>query len=230
MLATTSSLRSDFRFLTTLSLLFYHSLQFFADAIYEEAQATRDAYCSSLLSAASALKAAAPSLAAVTAAAAASSAPPMDAPPALMPPSQFPAPMQPLESLPPQKSPTSDACVGTEEISFPPPEQAKKEKTEQAKPESKPAKKVPPPAEFEDDGSGSTDALSMMLGFIFETVFGIIYFFLIGLPVRVVKYSIILVVLYVTLATTWLYLADDNGAMDMGAMVNFAGSYQQSLW
>ena len=204
--------------------------QFLADAIYEEAQATRDAYCSSLLSAASALKAAAPSLAAVTAAAAASSAPPMDAPPALMPPSQFPAPMQPLESPPPQKSPTSDACVGTEEVSFPPAEQVKKEKKDQAKPEPKPTKKTPPPAEFEDDGSGSTDALSMMLGFIFETVFGIIYFFLIGLPVRVVKYSIVLVVLYVTLATTWLYLADENGAMDMGAMVNFAGAYQQSLW
>ena len=195
-----------------------------ADVIYEEAQATRDAYCSSLLSAASALKAAAPSLAAVAAAAATSSGPPMNAPPALMPPSHFPAPMQPLESLPPQTSPTSDACVGTEEISFPPAEQ-----TKQAKPEAKPIKKTPPPAEFEDDGSGSTDALSMMLGFIFETVFGIIYFFLIGLPVRVIKYSIILVVLYVTLATTWLYLADDNGAMDMGAMVNF-GAYQQSLW
>ena len=138
--------------------------------------------------------------------------------------------MQPLESLPPQKSPTSDACVGTEEISFPPAEQVKKENADQAKPEPKPTKKTPPPVEIEDDGSGSTDALSMMLGFIFETVFGIIYFFLIGLPVRVVKYSIILVVLYVTLATTWLYLADDNGAMEMGALVNFAGAYKQSLW
>jgi len=201
-----------------------------ADAIYEEAQATRDAYCSSLISAASALKAAAPSLAAATAAAAAASAPPMNAPPAMMPPAGFPAPMQPLESLPPQRSPTSDACVGTEETAFPPPEQAKKEKLNQTKSESKPDKKPPAPVEFEDDGSGSTDALSMMLGFVFETVFGIIYFFLIGLPVRVVKYSIILVALYVTLATTWLYLADDNGAMDLGAMVNFAGSYQQSLW
>ena len=106
----------------------------------------------------------------------------------------------------------------------------KKKNANQIKSEPNPAKKPPAPAEFEDDGSGSTDALSMMLGFIFETVFGIIYFFLIGLPVRVVKYSIILVVLYVTLATAWLYLADDNGAMDMGAMVNFAGAYQQSLW
>ena len=190
------------------------------DAIYEEAQATRDAYCSSLLSAASALKAAAPSLAAVTATAAAASAPPMKAPPAMMSPSGFPAPMQqPLESLPSQKSPTSDACVGTEEAAF-----------NQTKSEPKPEQKSPAPVEFKDDGSGSTDALSMMLGFIFETVFGIIYFFLIGLPVRVIKYSIILVVLYVTLATTWLYLADDNGAMDLGAMIDFAGSYQQSLW
>lgn len=190
-----------------------------ADAIYEEAQATRDAYCSSLLSAASALKAVAPSLAAVTAAATAASAPPMNAPPAMMSPSGFPAPMQPLESLPSQKSPTLDACVGTEETAI-----------NEANSEPKPDKKPPTPAEFEADGSGSTDALSMMLGFIFETVFGIIYFFLIGLPVRVIKYSIILVVLYVTLATTWLYLADDNGAMDLGARVAFAGSYQQSLW
>jgi len=143
----------------------------------------------------------------------------MNAPPAMMSPSGFPAPMQPLESLPYQKSPTSDACVGTEETAL-----------NEAKSEPKPDKKPPTPAEFEADASGSTDALSMMLGFIFETVFGIIYFFLIGLPVRVIKYSIILVVLYVTLATTWLYLADDNGAMDLGAMVTFAGSYQQSLW
>jgi len=159
-------------------------------------------------------------MAAVTAAAAASSAPLMNAPPPLMPPSQFPAPMQPLEPLSPQKSPTSDACVGTEEISFP----------AQAGSDPKPAKKPPAPVEFEGDGSGSTDALSMMLGFVFETVFGIIYFLLIGLPVRVIKYSIIFIVLYVTLATTWLYFADDNGAMDFGAMVNFAGAYQQSLW
>ena len=125
--------------------------------------------------------------------------------PAMMSPSGFPVPMQPLESLPPsQKSPTSDACVGTEETAF-----------NQAKSEPKSDKKSPAPVQFKDDGSGSTDALSMMLGFIFETVFGIICFFLIGLPVRVIKYSIVLAVLYVTLATTWLYLADDNGAMDL---------------
>lgn len=171
-------------------------------------------------------------------AATAAAVPPMEqhhSPPAIMASSNFPA----VAALPPgagsfaspQKSPTADACVGTEEIAFPPPTQKQTEPGQATTPDKKKSegKAAPPPVEF-DDGSGSTDALSMMLGFIFSTVFNITYFFLIGLPVRVVKYSITLLVLYVTLITLRLYLADDNGAMIMGASVDYGGSYQQSRW
>lgn len=168
-------------------------------------------------------------------AAAAAAAAPMEqqhAPPAMMAPSAFPAPMQQPGAAsfpPPQKSPTADACVGTEEVA----PKKKKEPGQIGTPDEKKSEGksgAQPTVEF-DDGSGSTDALSMMLGSIFLAVFNVIYFFLIGLPVRVIKYSIIFLVVYVTLTMLRLYLADDNGATTLGATVDYGGFYQQqSLW
>ena len=69
----------------------------------------------------------------------------------------------------------------------------------------------------------------MMLGWIFSSVFNVIFFFLIGLPVRVIKYSIIFLSMYVLLATLWIYFADDNGAMTLGAGIDY-GFNHPSIW
>lgn len=195
-----------------------------ADAIYDEAQATRDAYCTSLLSAATALQ--------MTGGVAVSQpAHLQEAPPPLMHNSHMPAPGPgAVPAL--KKSVTADACVGTEPMGPPPatlqngagnvPERSVPDKTPKSEP------KPEQPADF-DDGLGSTDALSMMLGWIFSSVFNVIFFFLIGLPVRVIKYSIIFLSMYVLLATLWIYFADDNGAMTLGAGIDY-GFNHPSIW
>jgi hypothetical protein len=84
------------------------------------------------------------------------------------------------------------------------------------KPKEKPTKQAPP---TEDDGA--SDVFSVMLGMLFSTVFSLFYLVLVRIPIRIVSFTFLATVTGVVVSMAWLYLADDNGAGEMGARVSY---------
>jgi len=76
--------------------------------------------------------------------------------------------------------------------------------------------KAPPPEEFEDANS----ALATMLVSLFSLFFSLVWF-VIKIPFQLMKNAVMIAIFAVTLKLVWLYFADDNGAWDMGAGVNY---------
>jgi hypothetical protein len=186
--------------------------EYWLDSIYEEALKIRENYCSNVFSAASALNAASPK---------AKESPQKTSN------HQVPIYHEPLKPVEPNstannnihkpKLQTMDACVGTSD-DFPLPQvQAQEKKLPKSKPSKQPAEKVD--AQIEEE-SGSTDALSAFVIFFFGTIFSIIWFTC-CIPFKLMKWSIIGSLLYGFISITWLYFADDNGAMSYGAGIDY---------
>jgi hypothetical protein len=172
------------------------------DDVFEGAVAARHHYCSSLVVAAAALRLQKDSQ-----------------PPALVseqPPPTF-QPMQ-LEQAP--KVETNEICVGTEDLPFPPapnpgakaalPNGAQKAPEKKAKSASKPP---PPPTE------DVADVLSVIFSLFFGNLFWIIWTALVRIPLKIFATTLYMLIGGMILSVVWVYLADDNGASAMGAVM-----------
>lgn len=116
----------------------------------------------------------------------------------------IPSPQKETEQ-PPKKIETCDKAVATEEL-----------KIEEKKDDGvKPAKKsAPPPAPEE-----STDLLGVVFQTFFSTIFGMIWFVFVTIPIRILTTTFVMSFAIVLLSLIWLYLVDDNGATEIGAPI-----------
>lgn len=167
--------------------------EYWLDAIYEEAFAAREAYCSSLISAAAVLQAR-------------KEQGPRDG-------GSNPLPQQ---TTPTQKPQVEDACVGTEDLNAGSnDQQAATKQVEEVKPSST---SKPPPKELE---SSSSDVLSVFLGMIFSSLVGLVWLVLVRIPFKIFTFTLLLVTASAFLSIIWLYSADDHGAESFGAGMKY---------
>lgn len=92
-----------------------------------------------------------------------------------------------------------------------------------SKPKSKPSskeKQQSPPSDPLDDVDPNS-ALASALGALFALFFSMVWFIVVGLPLRIFKTLLTLLVLGLSMGLLWLYLADDGGAWEMGAGVDY---------
>jgi hypothetical protein len=84
---------------------------------------------------------------------------------------------------------------------------------------SKPEKKqvAPPP----EDEEGASDVLSTVLGFLFVTIFQFVYFLVVKLPFRIAVTTVLASIIGAVLSIVWFYVANDNGAGEMGANLGY---------
>ena len=186
-------------------LLLQWVVSHFVDAIYEEALATREAYCSSLISTASALQARE------------EQGPPVyDANGS----SEIKV-VEVVKQVEKPRPPVADACVGTEG------EWTQETTTASGtKPKSEaPAEKATPskssPSKILEEEESSSDVLSVFLGMIFSSFFGLVWLVLFRIPFRIFSFSLLLVSASAFASVMWLYLADDHGAQMMGAGIPY---------
>jgi hypothetical protein len=172
------------------------------DDVFEGAVAARHHYCSSLVVAAATLrsqKKAQPSV------------------PELM--SEQPPPTsEPTQLKEKPKVETSEICVGTEDLPYPPaakaaaPDGAEKEAASKPKSPSKPL--PPPPAE------DVTDVLSVFFSMFFGSIFWVIWSVFVRIPLRIISTTLYMLIGALILSVVRVYLTDDNGAEAMGAIVS----------
>lgn len=162
------------------------------DEILEQALLVREQYCSTMMSTAMGLK---------------------DRPPPSAPTDEVP------NSPPPGVQPsTSDVGIGTDPTEFPPESlnvpstskdaAAKTKGSALITPEDVTAKKGK--TTQEDHRSSSGDVLAIFLGIIFKGLFGVIHWFFIALPVKIVTTSLIAFGSFCVLGMTYLYLLEDH--------------------
>ena len=101
----------------------------------------------------------------------------------------------------------------------PPIEQAKSKQLDEKQATSSPKRKQKPPPEEEFEAADS--ALPQMIMSLFTIFFTITTFFIIKVPFRVGSMIFTFWVSIVALRVLWLLLADDNGAWEMGAGVDY---------
>jgi hypothetical protein len=169
----------------------------FIDAIYEEAFATREVYCSSLISAASALQANKAQQPANN--------------------SFNPKTVEIVKEVERARSPVKDACVGTEDLNV------AAEKEEKGHDSAKPTRPTPssPKKELVEEEESSSDVLTVFLGMLLSSFFGLVWLVLVRIPFRIFTFSLLLVTTSAFLSVIWLYLADDHGAQMMGARIPY---------
>jgi hypothetical protein len=165
------------------------------DDVFEGAIAARHHYCSSLVVAAAALR--------------------------LQKNSQPSVPELVSEQSPPTSGPTqlkqtpkvetSEICVGTEDLPFPP--ATKAAPSDGAQKASKSPSKPPPPTE------DVTDVLSVFFSMFFGSIFWAIWTVFVRIPLRIIATTVYMLVGVMILSMVGVYLADDNGAAAMGAVV-----------
>jgi hypothetical protein len=130
-------------------------------------------------------------------------------------------PMEPQHASPPSIKPTtSEMGVDTSDIPFPPatidvPNQDESKQTK----EPVPAQVQKPKQLEEPESSSSSDVLAVFVGMIVQSIFGFIWWILVGLPMAIVKLSIVSMGALVLLAMVYLYaLQEHNGmALHIGA-------------
>lgn len=203
--------------------------EYWLDSVYEEALRIRENYCSNVFSAALALKA--------------SSRGKLENQTSQN--GHFIQTQQPLRQqqsqqmvnghsqhtnhLPPQPQPpqglrnntvkpkTVDACVGTSDH-FPNYQEPIKKQANVKPSQDQHVKRVD--TKQDDTEAGSTDALSAFVILFFGTFFGIFWFFF-CIPFKLMKWSLMTSICISLLSIMWLYIADDNGAANMGAGIDF---------
>jgi len=182
--------------------------EYWLDPIYEEALKIRESYCSNVFSAASALAsepiAIAKPMASPTANGIGHAVD--NAPPTMMMP---PAPAPAVVAASVDKDPKMKENMGQGQPA--PQKQAQKE---MEKPKKQQEKEQP-----QHEDSGSTDILSFFFIWFFSTLFKIVWFILM-IPVRVVKCTLTIGIVVSIAHLLWLYLADNRDAMDMGALMS----------
>jgi len=103
---------------------------------------------------------------------------------------------------------TQDKAVATDMVGSEQPPAAA-DKAEQKKP-----KPAPPPPE--DSGP---DILASAIQLFFSSIFSLVWFLVVGLPLRILTSTFVLAASAVLLSYLWLLLADDHGAGELGATV-----------
>ena len=167
---------------------------FVTDAIYEEAFAAREAYCSSLIATAAALQARKAE----------------QPPPSTTNIGAFPQPTS--EKARPD---VTDASVQTDDWNV---DKEMPKETAKTPTPSKPTEPVPKEL-VEESSSG--DVLSVFLGMLFSSFFGLVWLVLVRIPFKIFTFSLLLVTAGAFLSVIWLYLADDHGAQMMGAGMQY---------
>ena len=77
--------------------------------------------------------------------------------------------------------------------------------------------------EFESksqENAQSSDVFSLLLSSMFTIIFDTLFFVFIKLPIKITTWSICMFFLTGMMLSVWLYFADDNGCYEMGAMMN----------
>lgn len=72
-----------------------------------------------------------------------------------------------------------------------------------------------------EEADAASDILSNLLGFVFLCIFQVCYFFLIKLPIRITVATTVASVVGAILSILWLFLANDNGAGELGANLGY---------
>jgi hypothetical protein len=167
------------------------------DDVFEGAVAARHHYCSSLVVAAAALRLQK------------DSQPPV---PALVSEQPPPTSPEPVQLKPAAKVETSEICVGTEDLPFPPVAKAPDGAQQVAASKPKSPSKPPPPTE------DVTDVLSVFFSMFFGSIFWAIWTVFVRIPLRIVATTVYMLIGAMILSVVWVYVADDNGAAAMGAV------------
>lgn len=176
--------------------------EYLLDEVFEGAVAARSHYCSSLVVAAGAIRSQRASQ-----------------PPALVPEQAPPMLGSPqAAAIGPDKVETSEICVGTEDLPFPAPgAKAASANGTAPKPAEKPVKKpksAPPPPEE------NTDILSVFINMFFGTIASVLWTIFVRTPLNILATAFYMLIGGMLLSLMWLYLADDNGAGNMGAIMD----------
>jgi hypothetical protein len=117
------------------------------------------------------------------------------------------------------KTPSRDVATETEEQGPVSTVQVESNTDGGGKQDSAPAE--PSKVSGTDVDTTSSDVLMVFIGMIFSSVFGLIYFMLIGLPLQIIRTTIILAAAFAILSTIYLYTAQDMyGTRDMLFMSN----------
>ena len=175
--------------------------EYWLDVIYEQAMATRETFLSKLQAAAEVLQQNNQH----------QSTPPSNATPNNNIPPTTIATKPPLF---PKKPVMVDVSVGTDDL----PQIQQKQK--QPQPSTSEPVKQKEETVVEPQDSGSTDVLSWAVSNFFIFIFETIWFCLITFPFRLVYNTLLLIVFTVSIALLWVYIANDNGAMNMGAGID----------
>lgn len=114
---------------------------------------------------------------------------------------------------------TADKAVGTDKVLEEPKEAAAAATgtTNQAENAENKSKRSPPPVVAAEESS--TDVLVVFLQLLFSTIFRFLWFVLVSLPLRILTATAVTAASVVLLSLLWLYVANDNGAAEMGAVV-----------
>ena len=172
--------------------------QYSLDEILEQALNVREQYCSGMMSSGKSIKDR-PREAAL---------PPMGAAAASSPPGV--------------KVSTSDVGTGTDPAMFPPTAEGggkQEKKSDSAAATS--TKKAPKVIEEE---AGSGDVLAMFIGMIFKSIFGLIWWFLITLPLKILRGTLISGGTLLVLGIAYLYMLEDNNIAYGNRMPFFANA------
>lgn len=160
--------------------------QYLLDDICEGALSVREHYCSSILSTAEVIRKLSPTT---------------------------PAPsihetLSPMSVSAVEKSPMSDANVGTEDLLS-------------AKGDLEVIKKETVAPSYDPPTESASEALSTAVGWFFSTIFRIIWFLVVRIPFMVLTHVIAIVLAVVVLSIIQMYVADDNGAAAIGSNIVF---------
>ena len=121
---------------------------------------------------------------------------------------QVEPPSQPVVAKKPE---IREICVGTEDLLFLPPATDKGEKADASK--IAPEKSV----EVHPETSGSSDVVTVFLGWLISSVLSLLWTIFIGLPLAIVRTTLVMTVSIALVSLIWMYAANDNGAYHMGA-------------
>lgn len=224
--------------------------EYWLDEIYEEAMSTRDTYCSSLLATASALKSTLQASPVpsnfMLAHSDISPGAPLSSPMQHLSPMQYAS--LPPHSFPTQQHNSQlttppvvlkESVGETATLQSPVEVVQPQDPTLQPTPELSKVKveSIPAlPVERKSEGSAkidekmaqppeeadaASDILSNLLGFFFLCIFQVCYFCLVKLPIRITVATTVASVVGAILSILWLFLANDNGAGELGANLGY---------
>ena len=186
--------------------------EYWLDSVYEEALRIREVYCKSVFSAAVALK--------TTSLNGLQNPEVLDTKqPHVLTPEKLTAPKPTQDDKLPKmkmKPQMTDACVGTDDLLFVT-TASNQPKADPIDPNEK-VEQVQKEDIIEDNGS--TDVLSSFIIFFFSSIFNLVCFILIRMPLKIALHGITMVLFSSIVYFSWVYFADDNGAHTIGAGID----------